>query len=239
MRVIGYCRVSTDVQIERDSISSQLELITRFCKSSNLNLTTFLKDEGVSGTLPLEKREGGKQLLKQLRDRSIDGVVITKLDRAFRNAGEALVTLDNWSKCGYAVFILNFMNGSKLDTRDPASKAMLGMMSVFAQFERDMIAQRVREQMAIRKANKSVYCRKIFGFDNVDGKLVPNPQEQKAVRLILHLRKNGYSLGSIASILEKRGYKTARGSNKWYKSSIESILKNDIHFHTNPTNTRV
>lgn len=240
MKVAGYCRVSTDIQIDRDSINVQVASIIEYCQKAELELMYILKDEGVSGSVPIDDRPFGQKLNPLLNSKEIQGVVFTKLDRAFRNAGQALVTLDSWNKAGHSVFILNFMGGNRLDTRDPSSKAMLGMMSVFAQFERDMIALRVKEQMQSRKSNGQVYCRAIYGYNNIEGNLVPNKEEQLAIRLMRTLRDAGYTLRGIATALTEEGIPTPRGAKQWYASSIADILQNDIHykgkmFHLNDT----
>lgn len=221
--------MSTDIQQERESIQIQKLQIRRFCNAQGFTHIKTVCDEGVSGTVPFAARRGGREVLQSLGSGSVDGVVFTKLDRAFRNASDALMTLDDWHKKNVALFILNFMNGNKLDSRDPISKAMLSLVSVFSQLERDMIAQRVKESHRVRKESHQRYCKSIYGYDTLEGKLIPNANEQLVLMLMFDLRRKGLSYQRIANELTARGYTPPRNSSTWYKSTVAKILNNSIH----------
>lgn len=229
MRLVGYTRVSTDIQIERESITTQESIIRSYCRDNNFFLMSVIKDEGVSGTVAFSKRKGGSAVIEMLNRGLIDGVVITKLDRAFRSASDALFTLDSWHKKEVAVFILNFMNGSRLDSRDPMSKAMLSLISVFSQLERDMIALRVRESLATKKEDKRQYCKSVYGFRSIEGVLEPYEPEMEIVTKIFEWRHKGMSLNQICAKLNTDLIPTPRGGYCWYKSTVNGILNNNIY----------
>ena len=61
MKVAGYARVSTDLQKEKETIKTQIELIERLCEAQGHTLVETFCDDGVSGTLPLDARPAGRR----------------------------------------------------------------------------------------------------------------------------------------------------------------------------------
>lgn len=223
MDVIGYIRVSTEIQMERDSLASQQVELTEFCKKESLNLVEIYKDEGVSAKIPFIKRPAGKKIIQQLSSNRSTGLVITKLDRAFRNSGEAMLQIDQWVKEGTGLYIINFMDGRKLDTTDPIIRLTLGMLSIFAEFERNMISQRITNAKQTKKKQGLVYTGHIFGYDKVDGHLVPNQKQKDTITLIHSLRKEGYSYWKISALLNEGDYPAPKQAGKWYPSTVRKI----------------
>lgn len=230
LQVAGYTRVSTDIQTERESIEVQEESIRRFCDLNGLHLVKCYRDEGVSGTVRFEERGSGR-IISGLLDRGkAEGIVFTKLDRAFRNASDALTTMDLWNRKGISVFILNFMNGNKFDSRDPLARAMFGMISVFGQLERDMIAERIRESMSHKKSSMQQYCKAVYGYKVVGGLLVEDNDQQLIIESMKEMREKGCTLRQIAGYLNSKSIPTPRGGCFWYASTVREILTNEIHY---------
>ena len=63
----------------------------------------IITDAGVSGGKPLASREGGQRLLDAIKARRAEAVVMLKLDRMFRNAGDCLATIETWDRAGVAL----------------------------------------------------------------------------------------------------------------------------------------
>ena len=231
MKVVGYCRVSTSYQMESESIYTQEDSIKRFCTRNELQLTNLVKDEEVSGTIPFNKRPGGKKVEHLLTQKEVVGVVFTKLDRGFRNTSDAISTIDRWSKAGYSIFIIDFLGGKQLDSRDPIARAMLNMVAVFAQLDRDMISARTRDKLAYRKSQGKKYTRSIYGYKaDKYGNLIPDESEQKTITYIKEKRVRGESLRQIADYLNEKLIPTPRGGYTWHASTVRCILSNEIHY---------
>ena len=231
IEVVGYCRVSTSYQMESESIYTQEHAINQFCIRNGLQLKELVKDEEVSGTIPFSRRPGGKRIEALLHEGVVQGVILTKLDRGFRNTSDAIVTIDLWGKEGYAIFIIDFLGGKQLDSRDPIAKAMLSMVAVFAQLDRDMISARTRDKLAYRKEKGKRYTRSIYGYRaNENGDLIPEEQEQLTISIIKNKRADGESLRQIAEYLEENHFSTPRGGKRWYASTVGCILNNEIHY---------
>lgn len=136
MTVYGYARVSTSDQ--------NLDIQTKALREAGADA---LFSEKVSGK-SLDRPELGR-VLNIITDG--DTLLIWKLDRLGRSLLGILSTLDTLGKRGVRV---KSLTESVVDTTrdDHLSKAMLGVLAVFGQLERDLIRERVREGVAIAKA---------------------------------------------------------------------------------------
>ena len=85
LRDCGYARVSTDLQREKETIRTQVELIEKFCKTQGHTLVETFSDDGVSGTTHLQDRPAGARLLSDARVGKFDAVVVYKADRLERS----------------------------------------------------------------------------------------------------------------------------------------------------------
>src|SRR5215471_11457116 len=84
MAVAIYARVSTEEQRERQSIRTQVDFGQRYCELHGLSIYRIYCDEGISGTVPLEKRNEGNRVIEDARQGKFDGLLIYKLDRLGR-----------------------------------------------------------------------------------------------------------------------------------------------------------
>src|SRR3954471_3804054 len=94
MAVYGYVRVSTAEQAadDRSSLETQRRKILAAAELAGLKVDEIIEEPGVSGTAPLANRPAGGPLLARLQSR--DCLIVAKLDRAFRNAADALATAE-------------------------------------------------------------------------------------------------------------------------------------------------
>jgi site-specific DNA recombinase len=221
MKVIGYTRVSTAEQADKGmSLSAQRAKIEAYCQLYDLELVTVIEDAGLSGkTL---NREGLQLALTMLRKGKAEGLVIGKLDRLTRSVidGGTLIA-DYFGEKGYQLFSVT----DHINTRTAAGRLVLNVLLSVSQWEREAIGERTRDALQHKIANRE-RCGKVrFGFDLApDGRmLTPNRQEQKAIGLMKELRAAGESLRTIASELNKRGFKTKEG-RPWLFTSIKGIL---------------
>jgi putative DNA-invertase from lambdoid prophage Rac len=132
MRVAIYARVSTG---EQQTLSMQIEKMTEYAKHRGWTLVTAVEDIG-SGAKVRPQRE---ELLKRARRREIDAILVWKLDRWGRSLADLITTLNELQTIGVAFVSLT----ESLDFSTPAGRAMAGMLSTFAEFERDIIRERV------------------------------------------------------------------------------------------------
>src|ERR671917_2564176 len=95
----------------------------------------------------LAERPGGRELLAVLRPG--DTVIVAKLDRAFRNAADALATAETWKKRGVDLIVADM--GTEPVTQNGVSRMFFGMLALVAQFERERIAERTAEGRAAKR----------------------------------------------------------------------------------------
>jgi site-specific DNA recombinase len=225
-----YIRVSTDEQSKEGvSIPAQLEKLTAYCQQAGLKIVETIIDAGISAGTFLSTRPGGSKLVELLKTRKIKHLVAIKLDRLFRNATDALTSVDGWDKLGASLHLIDF-NGMSFDSSSPIGRMMFVMVAGFAEMERGLCKARTREAMAHKKSNKQKYSRPVYGYvTDESGNMIEDESEQGAVTLIQTMRQAGKTLQAIANKLTELGYKTKRGGLRWYASTIKGILENDIH----------
>ncbi len=227
MRALGYSRCSTHEQVDSGlGLEAQAERIRAYCTLKGLRLLDIITDAGVSGGKPLADREGGQQLLDAIRERRAEAVVMLKLDRMFRNAGDCLTTVERWEKAGVALHVVD-LGGNAIDTTSAAGRFMLVILAGPAQMERNLTRERTRSAMAVKRANGQRVGTVPYGYDLADDgvALVPNDAERAVIRDIQQLRTSGMTLEAIADVLTTRHEPTKTGkSARWTHQAVARIL---------------
>ena len=211
-RAALYMRVSTDAQFEEGySIEQQKEMLEAYCKAKRIEEYECYIDPGFSGSNI--ERPAMQNLIRDIREGRITHVLVYKLDRLSRSQKDTLYLIEDVFNTHDVTFTsLN----ENFDTSTPTGKAMLGMMSVFAQLERETIRERTRMGMLDRL--KEGYwpggARTPFGYDydSAQGTLVPNADAARVERCF-ELLIAGYSPDNIARML---GFK--------YDNTVRNIL---------------
>ena len=227
MKAFGYTRCSTNEQADSGlGLDVQEQRIRAYCGMKGVELVEIATDAGVSGAKPLAKREGGQRLLTAIRKRRADAVVMLKLDRMFRNAGDCLATTDKWERSGISLHIVD-LGGNAIDTTSAAGRFMLVVLAGAAEMERNLTRERTRSAMAVKRANGQRIGTVPYGFDLADdGKtLIENQAEREIVEQIRAMRSEGITLQLIAQSLTDRGIPTKTGrSDSWQHKTIGRIL---------------
>jgi site-specific DNA recombinase len=138
MAVAVYLRVSTEEQRERHSIATQREFAERFRFLHELTVYEVYPDDGVTGTIPLDRRPEGSRMLRDAQLKKFDHLLVYKLDRLGRDTRLILNAVDELEKCGVRVRSMT----EEFDTATPTGKLMLTMLSGFAAHEHAVIRER-------------------------------------------------------------------------------------------------
>ena len=227
MRAIGYTRCSTHEQADSGlGLEAQETRIRAYCAMRELGLIELITDAGVSGGKPLASRDGGQRLLATIREHKADAVVMLKLDRMFRNAGDCLTTVEAWERAGVALHVVD-MGGNAIDTTSAAGRFMLVVLAGAAEMERNLTRERTRAAMAVKKANGERVGAIPYGYDLADNgtTLIPNAVEQAVLSEMRAMRADGTTLREIAYILTDRNVPTKTGKSAlWTHSAIARIL---------------
>lgn len=167
MKVAGYARVSTDLQRDKETIKTQVELIQRFCQEKGHTLLEIFCDDGVSGTIQLCDRPGGARLVAQARKSQFEGIVVYKADRI----GRDVLVNETAARLLYDQLGIAFMGvAEQIDLSTPIGRAMFTFQSAIGRLERENTLQRSMDA-TLRYAREGVWLGGIvpFGY-RVEGK---------------------------------------------------------------------
>lgn len=188
------------MQVEGYSIDAQKELLVNFAKSKEFASYEFYVDGGFSGKDL--NRPAIQSLINDVKNKKIDCVIVYKLDRISRSQRDTLFLIEevfNKYNVGFISIRENF------DTTSPFGKAMIGILSVFAQLERETILERTR--LGLRKRAESGLWRgggKIpfpYDYNKEKGILVPNPEKVSTLNKMISFYLGGKSFNKIATIV--------------------------------------
>jgi len=227
-KAIIYCRVSTMEQAQKGvSIDAQVERLSSYAGAMGLEIVDVIREEGVSASKPLALRPGGIRLINALKSGKADNVVALKLDRLFRSTEDALRQTTEWDSEGVGVHFVD-MGGNQINTKSAMGKILLTLLAAFAEFERTLIAERTAAALAHKKQRRKVYNHAPYGFVCEGDQLVPVDSEQRVLRQIFEMRKQGLSLFKIAERLNDFGVPAKRGG-KWHQGTLGNIVNNELY----------
>lgn len=221
-----YARQSLD---KKDSVSieTQIEKCQRLCETENPEVYS---DKGFSGKNT--DRPDLQKLIKEIEKGKISKVIVYKLDRISRNITDFynLYEVMKQHSCEFLSV------KDKFDTETSTGRAMMGILVVFAQMERENTQLRVKDNYYHRiKDGRWAGGPAPYGYDNArTEKNVPtlkeNPDEIGAVRLAFRLYANSpnISLGKVGKALSEAGY-VSRKRKAFDNVTIARILQNPIY----------
>lgn len=239
--VAVYTRKSTDAKIEQEvhSLSVQRAAAESFIASQKHQGWECLKehfdDNNVSGaTLDRPALERLKQLV---REGQVQVVVVLRLDRLSRSLSQFLELMDFFEKHGVALVSVT----QNINTGDAMGRLMLQIIMSFAEFERELIRDRVTERMhAARRLGRFIGGRPVLGYNikPAGGELEVDGLEAIRVREIMELYLQLRSLKATACELNRRGWRNKRwvtragtvcGGNGFTPATLYNLLTNPVY----------
>lgn len=221
-----YARQSLD---KKDSLSIETQIDD--CKKKADKDPLIFRDKGYSGKNT--ERPELQKLIHQIESNQISKIIVYKLDRISRNITDFYKLYEIMEKhnCTFISVTESF------DTISLTGKAMMGILAVFAQMERENIQKRVKDNYYYRTGHTGSWAGgpAPYGFKNGRNEfnkptLIPIKKEIEAVEWMFGLYE-GYdhlTLGQIARWLEQEGYKP-RKSPTFTSTTISKILQNPIY----------
>ena len=190
-----------------------------------LEIVGIVREEGVSGSVPLSLRPGGQEVIALQRQYKAAHIIALKLDRLFRDAEDALHQTRTWDKAGIALHLVD-MGGQSVNTASAMGRMMLTMMAAFAELERNLIAERTTQALQHKKEHRQAYAPTPYGYSRDGAALVVVESEQATVLQIRAWRSEGLTLRQIVAQLNAAGIPTKRGG-KWAAQTVKYILDNE------------
>ena len=216
--VVGYVRVSTKRQgIEGFSLEAQEARIRCYCASSGLGEPRIVVDSGVSAKNL--RRAGMAEVLAAVKRGEVSAFVVVKLDRASRSVPDLYSLIALFGKHGVAFHSVT----DGLSTGTAAGRMFVGILAVLAQFERELIGERVREVVRLKQGRGERVGRVPFGMRvGADGKrLEPEPAEAAVRERARALRASGMSLRLVTDRLNKERA-VCRGA-RWHLTCVARL----------------
>ena len=217
---------------KKDSIS--LESQANFCLKliNDDEEYKVYTDSGYSGKNT--DRPALQELLKDIRNGTISKVIVYKLDRISRSVLDFNKLLELFKE--YNVEFNSY--SENLDTSSPMGRAMINIISTFAQLEREQTAERVTDNYYSRAKDGRFLGGTIpFGFNKdttiLNGKSIPilveNKEQAQIVKYIFQLyAQSDFSLGDVQRTLNIQEIKSAKGTN-WDSSKVSKILRSPLY----------
>ena len=219
VRVAAYVRVSTDEQAEKgNSIHEQQERLTAYCKAMGWEHPTCFVDDGYSAKNL--KRPAISSLIRAVNRREYDVVLATKLDRVCRNLLDLLQLVEQLetNECRFV------SSSESFDTSTAAGRMTLHLLGMFAQFERERISERVKDNMlSLARNTDKALSGPCFGYDIENGNYVINETEAVHVRRMFDLAEQGYGTRHIAKVMNDSGSVTKRGK-AWDSVNVKRLM---------------
>ena len=218
--VFGYVRVSTENQLENYSIEEQTVRIRSYCQAKGWHLLKIYTDGGYSGGNT--NRPALQQMLFDIKQGKADAVVVYKLDRLSRSQKDTLNLIEDYMLAAGVDFISINEN---FDTSSPFGRAMIGILSVFAQLEKDQIAERFT--MGRIGRSKAGYYHggptAPRGYRYIGGELIVDEFKASQVKEIFRLFLDGKSINGIARQMEQKY------GGRWNAAGVRVILLNSVY----------
>lgn len=215
-----YPRVSTTEQAENGhSIDEQIERMKKYCDAMGWTVYKIYTDAGFSGANT--DRPALQQMIKDVENGKLDKVLVYKLDRLSRSQLDTLFLIEKVFLANNTDFVSMCEN---FDTSTPFGRAMIGILAVFAQLEREQIKERMNMGKAARAKQGKYYGsgHNPLGYDYINGELVVNEFEAMQINRIFNEYANGKAPYTIANELNAAGLKHKYGA--WKHDTIREIL---------------
>ena len=229
-----YVRKSTEkgLELEFNSLHNQEDACRSYIMSQAFNNWEYLKtytDGGISGGTM--ERPALKQMLEDIRRGLVQTVVVYKVDRLSRSIMDFHNMMKEFDKYGCSFVSIT----QAFDTSTSMGKLTLNMLLSFAQFEREVSSERVRDKIRASKA-KGLWTGGVpkLGYDIKDKKLVINPVEAEQVHSIFEGYLQCGSLAELEKFAEIKGFKhkswiTNKGEQRGGKPFKISALHRLLH----------
>lgn len=222
-KVAIYIRVSTQWQIDKDSLKVQRRELEAFSELV-LGIKDYVVFEDAGYSAKNTSRPDYQAMMDRLRTGEFSHLLVWKIDRISRNLLDFSEMYEELNSLGVTFVSKN----EQFDTSSAIGEAMLRIILVFAELERKMTAERVTQVM-LSRAEKGVWNggRVPFGYayNKETGEFTLQEHEYTIVKRIFNMYEEMQSLTSIATWLNERHFLTRQG-NEWSITSLYKILTN-------------
>jgi site-specific DNA recombinase len=221
-----YTRVSSRNQLDRDysSMETQRERLEAYCRSQENYQIYRVYEDGAYSAENID-RPALKQMLADIRAGRINCVLAYKIDRLTRSVKDFHVLMEILDRHNVKFVSIT----QSLDTQHPMGRLLRNILLDFAQFEREMTADRTRDKMHQRAAKGMWNGGNVpYGYLNENKRLVRNENEAQRVQFIFEWFAQCPSLAGLRAELHRRGWFN-RAGHHWMVTALDCILRNTTY----------
>jgi site-specific DNA recombinase len=235
-----YTRQSSNSRSDLTSCQIQFEACEAFIRAHKHNgwrwIEEHFNDEGWSGA-SLD-RPALQRLLVKIRSGEIDRLLVYRLDRLSRSVIDSVELLNELRELGIDLVIVTAPEIGSTAT----DSLLLNLLSIFAEFERELIAKRIADaRAALKRQGRRVGGALPLGYDAdpLTKQLVVNPKEIKQVRAMFEMAAEGMPPSEIARIANGKKWRTKTrkakrsgkksGGNPWTARQVVATLSNPVY----------
>jgi len=209
---VAYCRVSK-ADLDRGvslGLEDQIEKVNSFFNAtSGKRLLKIFVENGVSAK-NINDRPVFNEMLDYIKNNNVNGVVVNNVTRLSRRLYDVISLVNNQLK-NVELISLDMPN---IDYGSPVGTFILQNLACVAELERNLIIQRTRNALNQKKKNKETLGangRQKFGYSNVEGMLVENPEESGIIQQVKEMRSAGIAYADISKSLYEAGKRNRNG----------------------------
>lgn len=219
-----------------ESVENQVKMCESYANTLGIDKFIIYEDEGFSGGNV--ERPQFQKMMKEAKDKKFNYLICYRLDRISRNVSDFTQTIEELKK--YKIEFISIKE--QFDTSSPMGRAMMNISAVFAQLERETIAERIKDNMMelsktgrwlggtppLGFSSESVKYNDSNGKDKKMYKLIEVLEEMKTVKLIynLYLEKRGFS--AVANYLCKNYY-IGKNGGEFSRQTVQQIITNPVY----------
>ena len=225
-RVFIYIRVSTTEQAEEGySLGEQEARLRKLCDAKGWILVKVYTDGGFSGGNM--ERPALQEMIKAIEKGEADIVLVDKLDRLSRSQFDTLYLINKIFEPNNVAFV---SNKESFDTSTPFGRAMLGILAVFAELERERIKERMsegREGRAKEGKWRGSNAPTGYDYDKVTGFLEINKYEAEQVKMVYEMFNARTPVHTIMTRMNSKGYKAK--DSEWKEAKIRYVVESRVY----------
>ena len=223
LKVAIYIRVSTHYQIDKDSLQVQRRELIAYAQMV-LGIQDFVIFEDPGYSAKNTDRPDYQKMMDRLRTGEFSHLLVWKIDRISRNLLDFANMYQELKNLGVTFVSKN----EQFDTSSAIGEAMLKIILIFAELERNITSERVTAVMLSRAENGQWNGGRIpygYDFDKKEKVFSLNPIENKIYNLILDLYEQYQSVLYVTRYLNDQGFRT-RSGKEWTTTAVYKILTN-------------
>jgi len=225
-----YVRVSTEEQAQEGfSIRAQIEKLKSYALLKDWDIFDIYADEGISGKNIVD-RPAINRLIADIESGKVNNVLVFKVDRLTRSTKNLLELVELFEDCDCAFNSLT----ESIDTETPSGRMFLKIIGIFAEFERENLATRLK--LGLERKVKEGYTiashMLSYGYTRETGERIQtiDPDEANIVKEIFAMfTEKNISMNKIAKILNERKIPTKSRTATWENATIKAILINPTY----------